>query len=161
MRKLKFSGSDRRPESRRKRSISPRVCGWNRRWQHAWPEDMDALAVAAVTRGNLHAGFAHGKGLGEEFDQLGIGLAVHGRGGDADFQMFAALAVITGAHNLVAAGLGLYPHRQNQRVVLPAILVLYQGDKLGFSWSVSIHGKARLVANGRSPLQEAERSHEC
>ena len=38
-------------------------------------------------------------------------------------------------------------------------LVLYQGDNLGFSWSVSVHGKAHLAANGRSPLQEAERRH--
>jgi len=28
----------------------------------------------------------------------------------------------------------------------------------GFSWSVSLQGKARLAANGRSPLPEAERS---
>ena len=33
-------------------------------------------------------------------------------------------------------------------------LVLRQGCIDGFSWSVSVHGKARLVANGLSPLQE-------
>ena len=32
---------------------------------------------------------------------------------------------------------------------------------VGFSWSVSIQGKARLVANGRRPLQEAERGPGC
>ncbi len=40
-------------------------------------------------------------------------------------------------------------------------LVLYQCDIAKFSWSVRIQGKARLVANGRRPLQEAQRSHGC
>ena len=39
------------------------------------------------------------------------------------------------------------------------ILVLFQGDKLGFSWSVSVQGKALLAANGRRPLQEEQRRH--
>ncbi|MBN4079104.1 hypothetical protein JYT26_00530 [Beggiatoa alba] len=39
-------------------------------------------------------------------------------------------------------------------------LVLFQCDIAGFSWSVSVQGKARLAANGHSPSQEAERSHE-
>ncbi len=30
-----------------------------------------------------------------------------------------------------------------------------------FSCSVNVHGKARLAANGRSPLQEAQHSHGC
>ena len=37
--------------------------------------------------------------------------------------------------------------------------VLFQCDITGFSWSVSVQGKARLAANGHSPLQEVERSH--
>ncbi|MDT8283690.1 MAG: hypothetical protein RQ982_12900, partial [Gammaproteobacteria bacterium] len=28
------------------------------------------------------------------------------------------------------------------------MLVLFQGDNYGFSWSVSVQGKARLAANG-------------
>ena len=38
-------------------------------------------------------------------------------------------------------------------------LVLLQGDIVGFSWFVSVQGKARLAANGRSPLQEAQHGH--
>ena len=34
------------------------------------------------------------------------------------------------------------------------VQVLRQGCIDGFSWSVSVHGKARLKANGLSPLQE-------
>ena len=41
------------------------------------------------------------------------------------------------------------------------LLVRCQGYKLGFSWSVSVQGKARLAANGRRPLQEAQRRHGC
>ncbi len=33
-------------------------------------------------------------------------------------------------------------------------IVLFQSNKLGFSWSVSVQGKALLAANGRRPLQE-------
>src|SRR6056297_4266349 len=33
------------------------------------------------------------------------------------------------------------------------MLVVLQPDKSGFSWSVSVQGKARLAVNGRSPLQ--------
>ncbi|HHH47516.1 MAG TPA: tRNA dihydrouridine synthase DusB [Gammaproteobacteria bacterium] len=38
-------------------------------------------------------------------------------------------------------------------------VVLRQGDKSGFSWSVSVQGKALLAANGRFPLQEEQRRH--
>ncbi len=34
------------------------------------------------------------------------------------------------------------------------LLVLYQPDNDGYSWSVNVQGKARLAANGLSPLQE-------
>ena len=34
-------------------------------------------------------------------------------------------------------------------------IVLRQGYIDGFSWPVSVQGKARLVTNGHSPLQEA------
>jgi hypothetical protein len=34
-------------------------------------------------------------------------------------------------------------------------LVFHQDWFDGVSWSVSVHGKARLAANGLSPLQEA------
>ncbi|MEA1888184.1 MAG: hypothetical protein U9N50_00190 [Pseudomonadota bacterium] len=39
--------------------------------------------------------------------------------------------------------------------------MLPQGSIGGFSWFVSVQGKTRLEANGHSPLQEAERSHEA
>jgi len=35
--------------------------------------------------------------------------------------------------------------------------VLHQGDNCGFSWLVSVHGKAQLAGNGRSPWQELQR----
>jgi len=38
-------------------------------------------------------------------------------------------------------------------------LVVRQPNNCGFSWSVSVQGKARLAVNGRSPLQEPERRH--
>ncbi len=44
-------------------------------------------------------------------------------------------------------------------VTATALLVLFQGNKSGFSWSVSVQGKALLAANGRRPLQEEQRGH--
>ena len=32
-----------------------------------------------------------------------------------------------------------------------------QGNNYGFSWLVSVHGKAQLADNGRSPCQEVQR----
>jgi len=50
-------------------------------------------------------------------------------------------------------------YTQNAEHLVILVPVLYQGDKLGFSWPVSVQGKARLEANGHSPLRKAERSH--
>jgi hypothetical protein len=35
--------------------------------------------------------------------------------------------------------------------------VLFQRDNYGFSWLVSVHGKAHLAGNGLSPWQEVQR----
>jgi len=37
--------------------------------------------------------------------------------------------------------------------------VFPQGHIVEFSWSDSVQGKARIEANGHSPLREVERSH--
>ena len=42
------------------------------------------------------------------------------------------------------------------RSTIETQLVALQPDNCGFSWSVSVQGKARLAVNGRSPLQEPE-----
>ena len=36
-------------------------------------------------------------------------------------------------------------------------LVLHQRDNCGYSWLVSVHGKAHLAGNGLSPWQEVQR----
>ena len=40
-------------------------------------------------------------------------------------------------------------------IMVVPFLVLRQAYIDGFSWPVSVQGKARLAANGHSPLQEA------
>jgi hypothetical protein len=45
------------------------------------------------------------------------------------------------------------------RVIVKPRLVLFRGNYLGLSWSVIVHGKARLAANGLIPSQEAQRSY--
>ena len=37
------------------------------------------------------------------------------------------------------------------------VLVLLQCDNYGYSWLVSVHGKAQLAGNGLSPCQEVQR----
>jgi hypothetical protein len=44
---------------------------------------------------------------------------------------------------------------ESAEFVFAVALVLQQGCIDGFSWPVSVQGKARLAVNGHSPSQEA------
>ena len=56
-------------------------------------------------------------------------------------------------------GLRLVARLPLARLVVFQAPVVLQPDNYGFSWSVSVQGKARLAVNGQSPLQEPERRH--
>lgn len=82
--------------------------------------DTQLLAAGGVAtdQGDLTA--ANIEGLGKKADQVGIGLALDGRGGNADLQ-----GVAVGADYLVPAGARLQADREQQVRALPAIPTHY------------------------------------
>lgn len=74
----------------------------------------DLFMAAQFALFNADLTFGDFKLFRQKFHQMCIGLPVHGRGGDGDFQ-FVAMQT----HQTIAAGFGLNHQPQNQLTVLP------------------------------------------
>src|SRR3990167_8998222 len=85
-------------------------------WQLPRLLDADTLLPALLAAFQADLALAHGKGVGEKGQQLGVGLAVDWRGGEADLQPFTVQP-----GELVATGFGLQVAIEDQVLAVPAI----------------------------------------
>ncbi|STS94710.1 Uncharacterised protein [Klebsiella pneumoniae] len=59
-----------------------------------WGDDFNLLMAAQLAFFNQYLAFGDAELFGEKFHQVGIGLAINGRGGNGDFKLVAMYATM-------------------------------------------------------------------
>src|SRR5690606_26053320 len=94
------------------------------------PRDAHALLSVQLAAFQAHLAFRHAEGLGQKGQQVGVGLALHRRRGEADLQ-----AVAVQAGEFVLAGLGLQVAGEDQVLAIPAVPVRHRnGARICGMW---------------------------
>ncbi len=111
--------------------------------------DSYALAAAGVAAFDGHLPLRHAKGLGEEFNQMCVGLAIDWRCGNADFEL-----PVMFPDEFIGGGFGLQTAIQQQVFTLP--LVPGGGSAQGIAGR---SGNAIQLEQGLERLQDQQRQN--